>query len=157
MPSFFWNVILALAWASMVGGVTLTNLLLGYLLGLGALYVTRPRDKPDRYFRRVVPMLRFGVGLFLDVIVSTGKVALDAITPKVRSRPGVVAYPLDARTDTEIMLFATFVSYTPGTLVLDVSEDRTLMYIHGMFVEDRDRFCAHLKDSLERPLLEALR
>jgi multicomponent Na+:H+ antiporter subunit E len=36
----------------------------------------------------------------------------------------VIALPLDAKTDLEITILASLISLTPGTLSLDVSEDK---------------------------------
>lgn len=48
-------------------------------------------------------------------------------------KPGVIALPLSARTEMEITLVANLISLTPGTLSLDVSDDRKVLYIHAMF------------------------
>ena len=55
------------------------------------------------------------------------------------------------------MLLANLVSLTPGTLSLEVSEDRRVLYIHAMFVDDRDALRRQIKDGFERRLLEVMR
>jgi multicomponent Na+:H+ antiporter subunit E len=72
-------------------------------------------------------------------------------------RPAIIAIPLDARTDLEITLLSNLIALTPGSLGLDVSDDRSVLYVHGMFVDDPDAFCRDIKDHLERRLLELLR
>ena len=79
------------------------------------------------------------------------------ITPPFYSRPGIVAVPLDARTDFEIMTLANLISLTPGTLSLDVSEDRRTLYVHAMFIDDPDALRREIKQGMERRVLEALR
>ena len=64
---------------------------------------------------------------------------------------------LEARTELEITLLANLISLTPGTLVIDVSDDRKVMYIHGMYLEDREKFIESIKDGLEKPLLSIMR
>ena len=49
------------------------------------------------------------------------------------------------------------ISLTPGTLSLDVSEDRKTLYIHAMYVENPDDLRKEIKDGLEKRLLELLR
>ena len=71
-------------------------------------------------------------------VPSAVRVARDVLSPRLRVRPGVVAVPLDARTDLEITLFANLVSLTPGTLSLDVSPDRRTLYVHAMDLPDGD-------------------
>jgi multicomponent Na+:H+ antiporter subunit E len=64
---------------------------------------------------------------------------------------------LDARTDAEIMLVANLISLTPGTLSLDISEDRRVLYIHVMFLDDIEKTRQQIKQGLERRVLEVMR
>jgi len=61
------------------------------------------------------------------------------------------------KTDLEITVFANMITLTPGTLSLDLSEDRCLLYIHVMFLDDIDQTRRQIKDGLERRLLEVMR
>ncbi|WP_439139616.1 Na+/H+ antiporter subunit E [Roseicyclus sp.] len=44
---------------------------------------------------------------------------------------------------------------TPGTLSLDVTEDRETLYIHAMFADDPDGIRQQIKDGMERWVIEA--
>ena len=79
------------------------------------------------------------------------------MTPSHISRPGIIRLPLDARTDMEIMAVANLISLTPGTLSIDLSDDRRYLYVHVMFLDDVDAVRRELKDGLERRVLEVLR
>jgi multicomponent Na+:H+ antiporter subunit E len=68
-----------------------------------------------------------------------------------------VAVPLDARTDIEITVLANLITMTPGSLAIDVSDDRRVMFVHSMFVDDPEAFRRSIKESLERRVLELLR
>lgn len=73
--------------------------------------------------------------------------------------PGVVAIPLDARTDVEIALLANLITLTPGSVTLDLSEDRRVLYVHAMYIDggDVEAYRRSVKESLERRVLELLR
>jgi multicomponent Na+:H+ antiporter subunit E len=73
--------------------------------------------------------------------------------------PGVVAIPLDARTDAEITLLANLITLTPGSVSLDVSEDRRVLYVHAMYIDggDVEAYRRSVKEGLERRVLELLR
>jgi multicomponent Na+:H+ antiporter subunit E len=92
-----------------------------------------------------------------ELLISNLKVLWDVITPQHISRPGIIALPLDARTDAEIMLVANLISLTPGTLSLDLSEDRRSLYIHVMFLDDIEQTRRQIKQGLERRVLEVMR
>jgi multicomponent Na+:H+ antiporter subunit E len=55
------------------------------------------------------------------------------------------------------MLVANLISLTPGTLSLDLSEDRRMLYIHVMFLDDVDQTRAQIKQGLEKRVLEVMR
>jgi multicomponent Na+:H+ antiporter subunit E len=79
------------------------------------------------------------------------------VTPASRAHPGIVAVPLEARTDTEIAVLANLITMTPGSLAVDVADDRSVIFVHSMFAEDPDALVAFVKDDLERRVLELLR
>jgi multicomponent Na+:H+ antiporter subunit E len=72
-------------------------------------------------------------------------------------KPGIVKIELAAKTDLEITLLSNLISLTPGTLVVDVSDDRKIMYVHGMYLEDKVKFIESIKLGMEKPLLNIMR
>jgi multicomponent Na+:H+ antiporter subunit E len=81
------------------------------------------------------------------------------LTPVSFVRPGVIGIPLDARTDVEITLLANLITLTPGSVSLDLSEDRSVLYIHAMYIDggDVEAYRRSVKEGLERRVLELLR
>jgi multicomponent Na+:H+ antiporter subunit E len=156
MNLFMLNVFLALSWAALIGGFTLANLLLGYVIGYLALWVARPLYRDSVYFERVWRVGQLALLFVYELIVSSLRVVWDVITPANRSRPGIIAIPLDVKRDGEILLFANLVSLTPGSLCLDLSPDRKTLYVHAMFIDDPDKLRHQLKGSMERRVKEAL-
>ncbi len=157
MTAFVWNVFLALIWAAATEHITLGNLAIGFGVGYVVLWFLRPVIGPSNYFRKV----RLGVGfvafLFVELIRANWRVTLDVLTPRRHMRSAVVAVPLDVQTDLEITLLANLITLTPGTLSLDVSDDRRVLYIHTISLGDPAEFRRDIKDGFERRLLELLR
>jgi multicomponent Na+:H+ antiporter subunit E len=154
---FVSNLLLALAWGAMTGSFNLGNLLLGFALGFLVLLAASRVIAPSPYFSRIRRVGSFLVFYVRELILANLRVAYDVVTPQMRSRPGIVAIPLDARTDLEITLLANLTTMTPGSLSLDVSDDRRVLYVHGMFVDDPETFRREIKEGLERRVLEVLR
>src|SRR5690606_1794490 len=94
-----------------------------------------------------------------EMIIAQFRVAYDVVTPVPKSSPGIVGIPLDARTDAEIAILACFISLTPGTLILALSPDRSILYVHAMFISggDPETVRKDIKQNLERRILELLR
>jgi multicomponent Na+:H+ antiporter subunit E len=92
-----------------------------------------------------------------EVLLSNIRVAYDVLTISDHSDPAIIALPLDARTDFEILVVANLISMTPGTLSMDVSTDRKTLFIHAMFVDDAEELKKGLKENFEARVLKLLR
>ncbi len=154
---FAANLTLALVWAAMSGHFDVLNLLLGFAFGYLVLFLLQRVVGGSSYFRKSATLVRFVAFYILEVVRSNLRVAVDVATPTSRAHPAVVAVPLDARTDAEITLLANLITMTPGSLAIDVADDRSVIYVHSMFVDDPEAFRRGIKDDLERRVLELLR
>lgn len=157
MIAFFWNILLALAWTALSGNFSGLNFTFGFVLGYVALSLMQ-RELPllQGYSQRVPRFFLFLVFFVKELIKANVKVAFDVLTPPWHMQPGVVALPIKAKTDLEITMLANFISLTPGTLSLDVSDDRRVLYIHAMFLNDEEELLEELKE-IERRILEIMR
>jgi len=168
--TFVRVLLLALIWAALQGTFALLTVLTGGVFAGGVLAITQPlfkeADGPARGPGRAVQVfvVRTGWTLVLvlvflrELVVSGGEVASYTVQPTLTVKPGVVAYPLDVETDREITVLANLISLTPGTLSLDVSQDREHLYIHAMSVEgEKGRTVIRdIKGSLEEYVSRAL-
>jgi multicomponent Na+:H+ antiporter subunit E len=107
-------------------------------------------------FVRIWKLGALGVYFVVELVVSSIKVAWDVITPRHRAKPGILAVPLDVRSDAAVTVLANLVSLTPGSLSLDVSEDRSTLFVHVMFIENLESVRAEIKEKIERRVKEAL-
>jgi multicomponent Na+:H+ antiporter subunit E len=151
------NSLLAIGFSAVLGEFSLGGFLAGFVAGYFALWITRSLYGHNAYFNRLSQVVRLAVYFLWQLVVSNLRVLWDVITPHHTSRPGIIGIILDARTDMEITLVANLVSLTPGTLSLDVSRDRTILYVHVMFMDDIDRVRAEIKNGTEKRVLEVLR
>lgn len=156
MNTFVLNLFLALIWAAATGNFQPFNLLLGFGLGFIIIYFYQRVAGQSEYVHRAWQIVLF-VGFFIaELFKANLRVALDVVTPSHDMRPGVVAIPLTVKTDLQITLLANVISLTPGTLSLDVSDDRSVLYIHSMYVDDPDELRHEIKAGFERRVLEVL-
>lgn len=154
---FLWHILLALSWAAITGLFTWSNVLAGFILASLVLFIVQRAVGASSYFRRIDRVLRFVLFYVWEIILANLRVAYDVMTPRHRMRPGVVAIPLDAKTDAEITMLANLITLTPGSISLDVSSDRRFLYLHAMYVDDVEEFRQSIKDTIERRVLEVLR
>lgn len=157
MIALMWNLMLALIWTVLTGHFSGYNFLVGFLIGYAALSILqRHIGVLNGYSRRLPNVIRFMFFFFVELVKANIKVAFDVLTPVWYMKPGVIALPLEAKTDLEITFVANLISLTPGTLSLDVSDDRRVLFIHAMFLEDEEGLRSDLKE-MERRALEVLR
>lgn len=154
---FLMNLLLSFIWVALTGSLSYTNFIFGLFLGFAVLWVMSRNEQDQRYFYRVPKILFFALYFIYQVIKANVQVAYDVMTPNYFFRPGVVRFPTNAKTDFELNILSMFISLTPGTLILDVSEDRKALYIHVMYLTDPDKFIHELRGGIERRLLEVLR
>ena len=153
------NIFLALAWAALRGEFSLANLLTGHVLGYLVLLALMKGGvlPPSPYVGKVSRAVGLA-GFFLwELVRANLRLAVDVATPSFHMTPGIVAIPLDATRDAEILLLAMLINLTPGSVALDVSDDRTVMYVHVMYMDSPDAARAEIKHGFERRVLELLR
>lgn len=157
MRAFGWNMLLALLWVILSGNYSISNLVAGMLLSYLVLaYVARDKPMFANYFGKLPQIIRFILFFIWDLIKANARVAHDVLTPTHLMRPGVIAIPLDLKDDAGISLFANLITVTPGSLALDVSSDRKVLYVHMMYLDSEARQLAELK-ALEARVLNLLR
>jgi multicomponent Na+:H+ antiporter subunit E len=157
VKQFLMNLLLSFIWVALTGEMLYTNFLFGFLLGFGILWIMNRAEEDQRYFTRVPKTLLLLLSFVYQMIKANIQVAYDVITPRYFFKPGIVRYPMNARSDLEINLLSTFISLTPGTLILDISEDKKTLYIHVMYLKDKQSFIKETKNKIEKKLLEILR
>ena len=79
------------------------------------------------------------------------------LSPKMDLKPGIFAYPLKVDRDFEITLLANLITLTPGTLSVDVSDDRRILYVHALDCSDPDQTRRDIAEGFERKIMEAFR
>ncbi|MFC3196412.1 Na+/H+ antiporter subunit E [Parapedobacter deserti] len=157
VKQFLMNLLLAFTWVALTGTLYFSNFLFGYATGFFLMWVMNRNEQDHRYFNRVPKIIGFFLYFLYQLIRANIQVAYDIVTPNFYMRPGIVKYPMNARSEIEINLLSTVISLTPGTLIIDVSEDQKVLYIHVMYLKDKEQFIQQIKDGFERRLLEILR
>lgn len=154
---FLGNLLLSLIWVALTGNFTVSNFFFGFILSFIILWLISKNRRENKYFRRGPKLVAFIFFFFYELIKANLQVAYDVITPSFYMKPGIIKIPLTAASDLEITLLANLITLTPGTLSLDVSDDKKVLYVHAMYVKDREEFIAGIKNGFEKRLLEILR
>jgi len=153
------NIFLSLVWMALTGTFTFANFVVGFAISSAALWLIGSQGEVS--FIVYIPRVFRFVGLFFfflwELLLSNLRVAREVLTPGYQMRAAIIAIPLDAQSDLEITVLANLITLTPGTLSLDVSADRKILYIHAMHVHDVERFRNDIKVRLERRVMEVFK
>lgn len=157
MKALLWNILLAAVWVAATGNFEPSNFLFGLALGLLVLIFSQPVFGTPGYLLKIRSLISLVAFFLKELVLANFRVAYEVFTPGYQFRPGVIAVPLDARTDIEITLLADLITITPGSVSLDVAEDRSVLYVHVMDIDDVEAVRRRIKDGFERRVLELLR
>lgn len=151
---FVANLLLTFIWVALTGNFAFSNYIFGFVLSFFILWVIS-RDKRESTYFTLVPKLITLIFFFLYELVKANlQVAYEVSTPNLKMKPGIVKVPLDIQSDIGITLLANMISLTPGTLSLDVSDDKKVLFVHAMYVTDKDEFIHGIKNGFEKRLLD---
>lgn len=149
------NVLIAFAWAAASGDFSTGTLAVGFAAGFFCLHAFGELQARygDDYSRRVFAALGLAAYFAYDLVKSCVQVAVAVLMPSRLQRSRFVTMPLDVKSDLGIMLTANLITLTPGTLSVDVSDDRASLLVHAMFADDPDAVVKGLKDGIERRVM----
>lgn len=149
------NLLMALAWVALTGSFSPVNFIVGFVLCFFILWFTQKLGGSSRYFIKVPQVIAFILFYIKELVLANLRVAYSIFLPSTLN-PGIIAVPLDVKTDAQIALLVNLITLTPGTVTLDVARDRSVLYIYTIDVEDADEFRRRIKRKLERRVREVL-
>ena len=155
MKLSLFNLVLALIWVMVSGSFTLVNLLFGYVLGALVLYLIREEVGTVGYMGRAGRITSLFALFVYELLLSAWRMVKIVLSPKLDLKPGIFAYPLKVTTDFQITLLANMITLTPGTLSVDVSEDRSTLYVHAIDCSDPETARADIAGGFETKIIEA--
>lgn len=90
-----------------------------------------------------------------EFTLSVLRVTRLVLSPKMSIQPAVFTFPLTLTRDFEITLLANLITLTPGTLTIDVGDDRKSLLVHAIDCPDPDAARKDIADGFERLIREA--
>ena len=144
------SILLAFAWAALQGEISLANLVVGYLVGYAILaLLARGGVMPGTLASRTGRAIGLAGFFAWELLLANFRVAADVLRGD-RMEPAVVGIPLDVTSDGEILLLSMLINITPGSVTIDLAEDRQTLYVHVMHMKTADQTRREIKDGFER-------
>ncbi|MCE4050971.1 Na+/H+ antiporter subunit E [Bacillus sp. Au-Bac7] len=148
------NVLLGFMWMVMTVSFEPVAFLKGYLFGLLILYIFRNFFSSRFYLFRILAVLNLTYIFIRELISSNIAVVKTVLKPKLDMKPGIFAYPTILEKNWEITILANLITLTPGTLVIEVSPDNKILYVHALDINDAQESIDSIKNTFEKAILE---
>lgn len=89
-----------------------------------------------------------------DFFIAVFEVASALFHPNEDLHPVIVRMPTLLRNKKALWLFSLIISLTPGSLVVDLSKDQRVLYIHFFHAPDSEKAMTALTTRFEKRLLK---
>ncbi|HUI33802.1 MAG: Na+/H+ antiporter subunit E [Dysgonamonadaceae bacterium] len=77
-------------------------------------------------------------------------IAHDILTPNLRINPGFIKVPLTLNSNFGMLLFSNLVSMTPGSLSIDITDDKKTMLVHVLYQTTEDEMLKEFEDMQDK-------
>ena len=106
--------------------------------------------------KRLIASIDFLLFYLKEVILANIRVARDVLTPTshMNMNPKLVNIEIEQDlTDWQLTILANLITMTPGTLSIDISEDRKSIFIHAMFIESSEALQKEINENYVRRII----
>ena len=159
MAQFILNLFIALLWTLLKDEdyFKVTTFISGYLVGVVILYVMHRFYGTRFYLRRLWSVIALAWLFIRELLSSSIAVMRQIITPKLNIKPGIFTYETRLEGDWEVTALALLLTLTPGSVVMELSEDSKVFYIHAMDMEETKEQVIRSIGKFEHAIMEVTR
>lgn len=156
---FILNLFIAALWLLLQDEVTpqFSTFLMGFIVGMGILYAMHRFYGTQFYLRRVFSIIKLLWLFNWELFLSSYSVLKQITTPKLNITPGIFTYKTALKGDWEITALALLLTLTPGSVVMEVSEEGDVFYIHAMDIEQSKDAIIRSIGKFEQAIMEVTR
>lgn len=156
---FILNLFIATLWLLLQDEITpqFTTFLMGFIVGVGILYAMHRFYGTQFYLRRVFSIIKLLWLFNWELLLSSYSVLRQITTPKLNITPGIFTYKTELKGDWEVTALALLLTLTPGSVVMEVSEEGDLFYIHAMDIEQSKDAVIRSIGKFEQAIMEVTR
>ena len=156
---FILNLFIATLWLLLQDEITpqFSTFLMGFVIGIGILYAMHRFYGTQFYLRRVFSIIKLLWLFNWELLLSSYNVLKQITTPKLNITPGIFTYKTKLNGDWEITALALLLTLTPGSVVMEVSEEGDMFYIHAMDIEQSKDAVIRSIGKFEEAIMEVTR
>ena len=141
LGQFVINIFIAALWFLLADdpNADFTTFMSGFFIGILILYAMHRFFGTQFYLRRVLKILKLIFLFIQELLLSSVEVLKQVLDPQLKITPGIFTYETRLEGDWQVTALALLLTLTPGSVVMEVSEDGKTFYIHAMdIVESKE-------------------
>lgn len=134
LGQFIINLFIAALWFLLKDdpNADFTTFMSGFFIGILILYAMHRFFGTQFYLRRVLKILKLILLFIQELLMSSMEVLKQVLDPQLNITPGIFTYETRLEGDLQVTALALLLTLTPGSVVMEVSEDGKTFYIHAM-------------------------
>ena len=134
-----------------------STFLTGFVIGIFIIYFMHRFFHQQFYLRRLLMAVKLVLIFIYEIFTSSIIVLKQILSPKLNLTPGIISYKTELETAGEITTLALLLTLTPGSVVLEVSPEDNMLYIHAIDVENAKEFLFQSLKKFEKAIMEVTR
>lgn len=151
------NLLIGLLWVFFQDDWSVLTFFSGYLFGLLVIFILRRFLQTKFYLFTLHAMLKLLLIFIKEIIVSSFVVIGIIMKPKMNIKPGIFSMETTLEGAAEVTLLALLITLTPGSVVIEISHDNKIFYIHTMDIPDLSNAVIQSKDRFESAIKKVTR
>ncbi|MDA7746609.1 Na+/H+ antiporter subunit E [Psychromonas sp.] len=152
-PMPYHSILLWLVW-QILHDFSNGHMVLGAVFAIVIPWIVAPLSEKRLVAKSHIKVLMYTFRLLVDIVVSNYDVAKRVLQSNRSLKPAFIAVPLDINAPVPLTIFASSVSLTPGTVSVELSDDKKWLYVHVLHLEDEQELINLIKHRYEAPLKE---
>lgn len=156
---FVLNILIAFLWVFLKDedAFYYTTLFEGYFIGLVIVFLMYRFSHSKFYLFRVFAFIKLIFIFIIETFLSAILVLKTILAPKLDLKPGIFRYETVLRGEWEVPLISLLLTLTPGSVVMEVTPEGNVLYVHAMDIEKyKDNLIRSLK-KFEKAIMEVTR
>jgi multicomponent Na+:H+ antiporter subunit E len=151
------NIFIAWLWMFLQDSTEYLTFFAGYIVGLFILFCMRRFFTKPFYLFTFIAILKLFLIFIYELITSAILVIKHVIKPKVDVKPGIFRVKTDLKTDLEITLLSLLICLTPGSVVMEITPDKKILYVHGLNMPESKEAVLKSKAVFEKAIKDVTR
>ncbi|AZU60692.1 Na+/H+ antiporter subunit E [Neobacillus mesonae] len=151
------NLFVAILWMFLQDKWSSLSFFSGYLVGILVVFGLRRFFPSSFYLKKFFASVHlFGV-FFRESVISSIYVLGHVIRPKLQITPGIFKLETELETDFEVTLLALLLTLTPGSVVMKVTPDKKVFYVHALNLPESEESVTCSKVKFEHAIRKVTR